>query len=485
MGDFSIQEIRAAVKRLLLKACYTYMDYVIAIPTYKRPIDCQRTLRLVNKQGLLKITTLFVVESEYDAYVEECAKAKLVPSKIVIGKLGLAAQRQFIYDYYDEDTCIFMMDDDIEDIIDADKNSALPDMNHYIKYGFQLCKKNNCRLLGLYPDCKPFFMKETWSSDLKICVNSAYGIIKSGINPYKIDDENLGLYQDLYRSCAYFEADGKVIRLNFISPKTDTREIVEDQSNLLTSALLLKSKYPQWVTLYTHTKDGVPEIRIRSKSTVKKPGIINSAIKNIIHMKALCPSIFATLKNHLKEKPPKNSDNRKNSGYGRTQAYGILNRVWMGGNAGIGLASNNDINPHIWDEGYRISKLIVPKSINWTTIMVNMNYEAAPHLDKNNTGPSLVVAFGDYTGGELVTIDLSGNETPYNIRYRPVIMDASVITHYVKPIKSGTRYSIIFFRSKIPKFVSEKYGENLTVDELIALIPAKKPGETNYDVRIA
>ena len=116
--------------------------------------------------------------------------------------------------------------------------------------------------------------------------------------------------------------------------------------------------------------------------------------------------------------------------------------------------------------------------------MVNMNYEAVPHIDRNNTGPSLVVAFGDYTGGELVTIDLSGNETPYNIKYSPVVMDASIITHYVKPITSGTRYSIIFFRTKISKAIKKKYGDNLTLEELIALLPAKKEGQSNGEIRI-
>lgn len=466
------------------------MDYVIAIPSYNRPVDCQKSLLLVKKMGLLKITTLFVVQDEYDSYKKECTKADMMPSKIVVGVKGLAAQRRFIYDYYEEDTCIFMMDDDVEDYIDVESKSALPDMNQYLRYGFEECKKNNCRLLGLYPACNAFFMQDNWTTDLKFCVGCSYGIIKSGPEPYLIDDEILSLKEDYFRTCAYFKADGKIIRLNFVSPKTKYAvnkgglESLRSLDNFKRSAEHLKQLYPDWVTLYTRTKTGIAEIKLHQKTVVKQPELINSALQNLYQIKNLDPQIFETLKQYLIEDPPKNSDSRKNSGYGRSQPYGILNRCWAGGNMGTGLVTNNDFYPHIWEEAYKISKKIVPKSINWTTLMVNMNYEAVPHIDRNNTGPSLVVAFGDYTGGELVTIDLSGNETPYNIKYSPVVMDASIITHYVKPITSGTRYSIIFFRTKISKAIKKKYGDNLTLEELIALLPAKKEGQSNGEIRI-
>jgi hypothetical protein len=175
------------------------------------------------------------------------------------------------------------------------------------------------------------------------------------------------------------------------------------------------------------------------------------------------------------------TDTRANSGTGRTQAYGIINRVK--GGRGIGLGMNCEMFPKIWEAGKKLAEEIAT-DINWTTFMLNMNYEAKTHIDKNNIGESLVVAFGDYTGGELVAIDPDGNETEYNIRYKPVIMDASVIPHYVKPITSGTRYSIIFFRTKMTKKFYARYGNDLTLDEMINLIPEKEPGQKNSQVRI-
>jgi len=180
--------------------------------------------------------------------------------------------------------------------------------------------------------------------------------------------------------------------------------------------------------------------------------------------------------------PPRITDTRKNSGRGRTQAYGIINRVK--GARGIGMGMNCEKYPKIWEEGKKLAQSILPDAINWTTFMLNMNYEALPHVDKNNDGESLVVAFGDYTGGELCVYNKDGTETEYNIRYRPVIMDASKITHYVKPVTSGIRYSIIFFRTGFSKKFYSKYGNNLILYDIIDLLPEKQPGQKNSDIKI-
>jgi hypothetical protein len=40
--------------------------------------------------------------------------------------------------------------------------------------------------------------------------------------------------------------------------------------------------------------------------------------------------------------------------------------------------------------------------ISFNAITVNQNFKADKHKDKNNVGPSYLVAFGDYTEGELI-----------------------------------------------------------------------------------
>jgi hypothetical protein len=196
----------------------------------------------------------------------------------------------------------------------------------------------------------------------------------------------------------------------------------------------------------------------------------------------LLPALFKELNELVIKRPPRKTTWRANTGPGRTQAYGMLQRGR--GGMGIGLAANNEKYPEVWAAARKLARTILPDTMLWTSMMLNMNYEARPHKDINNIGESLVVSWGDYTGGELVVVDDDGIETDYNICMRPVIMDASKITHYVKPITSGTRYSIIFFRTRLTKAFYQRYGENLTLDNLIDLLPEKLPGQKNYQIRI-
>ena len=82
-------------------------------------------------------------------------------------------------------------------------------------------------------------------------------------------------------------------------------------------------------------------------------------------------------------------------------------------------------------------------TIPYTSITVNQNYQAAPHKDRGNVGPSYLVAAGDFTGGELVMHegDLSGVA---DIRYRPVVADFSKVLHSVRSF-TGNRVSLVYY----------------------------------------
>jgi hypothetical protein len=77
-------------------------------------------------------------------------------------------------------------------------------------------------------------------------------------------------------------------------------------------------------------------------------------------------------------------------------------------------------------------------NFEWTTIQVNKNVVCAPHIDRNNIGPSYIISLGDYTGGELV---VEGKK--FNIKNKWKKFDGTK-GHWVEPFK-GTRYSLVFF----------------------------------------
>lgn len=74
----------------------------------------------------------------------------------------------------------------------------------------------------------------------------------------------------------------------------------------------------------------------------------------------------------------------------------------------------------------------------FTTIQVNKNVFCEPHVDKNNVGPSYVIALGDFTGGNIV---VEGKES--SIQNRFLKFDGTK-GHWITPFK-GTRYSIVYF----------------------------------------
>ena len=152
------------------------------------------------------------------------------------------------------------------------------------------------------------------------------------------------------------------------------------------------------------------------------------------------PEAFQEILEELHRKPIPVNEYRKLSGSGRSQAFGVVNRRCL----------RPDYSRQCWLRPY-LFKLLLDfadkyVSIPWTSITVNQNYAADRHRDRGNIGDSFLVAFGDFTGGELVLYegDLSGSHC---IRHQPIVLDFSVIEHSVNAFE-GERISLVFYVCK-------------------------------------
>jgi hypothetical protein len=179
-------------------------------------------------------------------------------------------------------------------------------------------------------------------------------------------------------------------------------------------------------------------------------------------------SVFQELQDAYLEKTIPMYFERHNSGKGRSMSLGILWRR----NYGIGFSRLQDKYAGIWTAARNLAAKICP-DLDWTCLAVNFNYQAEPHIDKNNDGVSCVVGFGDYEGGELV-LTKTGEEI--NIRHRPYFFKAAETQHHVKPITSGTRLSIVFFRPRYTEKFRAKYGKP-SLDEMIQMMPTPEDGK--------
>jgi hypothetical protein len=82
-------------------------------------------------------------------------------------------------------------------------------------------------------------------------------------------------------------------------------------------------------------------------------------------------------------------------------------------------------------------------NFKYNSIYVNKNTICKKHLDSKNTGESLLVGLGSYTGGQTL---LYINDTPkcFHIKTNSIIFNGSEIFHESESF-NGIRYSLVFF----------------------------------------
>lgn len=141
--------------------------------------------------------------------------------------------------------------------------------------------------------------------------------------------------------------------------------------------------------------------------------------------------------NELKRRPICSNPDR-NCGNGRSMALGVVNR----------RSSPTDYSRHCWKrpELYRLVMDFAEShfpDFPYTSITVNQCFQCLPHRDKGNIGDSIVVAFGSYTGGELI-IHEGLKKGKHDICNKPIQDDFKQNLHSVAPFE-GDRFSLVYY----------------------------------------
>jgi hypothetical protein len=201
-------------------------DYIVCIPSYKRPQLCNnKTLTALNNHNINsnKIYVYVADKKEYELY-KNSLNSNLY-NKIIVGKKGLVPQRQFIMNQWPENKYIVFFDDDVEDI-DLSLSPIFKNHNldFFIRKAFDKCQELKSYIWGVYAVYNPFFRetKKEYSTDLNYIVGAFYGIInrpKLKSIQLTITKEN-GQKEDVERTLKYFINDGIVLRFNKIGFKT-------------------------------------------------------------------------------------------------------------------------------------------------------------------------------------------------------------------------------------------------------------------------
>jgi len=255
------------------------MDYSIVVPSYNRAEGCRDKTLAVLHQYKIPNERIFVVvaDKEQKALYESVLDPKTY-GKILVGVKGLTEVRNWIFDYFPKGKPIVSSDDDISGFIEFTNKTKrherpLRSLKDIIKRGFSECKKADCRFWGVYPSANGFFMKDTVSTDLKFCVGPFWGCFNPG-KEIRIDIGQ-GEKEDYQRTIQFFKADGAVVRLNFVAPKTAVYKTpggLQFGNRLKREHQTIKKmmkKYPGWIKLNPTRKSKMPEIRLMDPTKTK------------------------------------------------------------------------------------------------------------------------------------------------------------------------------------------------------------------------
>ena len=197
------------------------MNYVVAIPSHKRAeILRDRTLTLLDKLSISHSRIyVFVSTGNIKTYRDS------LPNDItlILGKEGVANNRMFISDYFDESQPIISIDDDVDTIykLNGSKSIVLDNIDDLIKDTFIELKEKGLGMAGVYPTKNPFYMKPNHTTDLRFCI----GQLKFFINDRFCERRKFNLLEDYENTIKYYLKYGGVLRLNNISVNADYNKL--------------------------------------------------------------------------------------------------------------------------------------------------------------------------------------------------------------------------------------------------------------------
>lgn len=254
------------------------MKYEIAIPSYKRSETVKtKTLKLLEKYNIPhEIVTIFVGNDEEKMIYEKALKDSPY-QQIVVGQVGMGAIRNFISNYYSENTKVMHFDDDLSEILKKIDDKVMKPVDNLeeevIFRGFEECRKNNSYIFGIYAASNPMFMKHRVAVGLYYCIGSLWGnIIRHDKDLLVTLDDK----EDFERSLQYYVKDRVVVRLDDITVKSKYyteqggMQVERTTERIYNSAKILADRYPELCTMYIRKTTGHAELRLRDTSGAVK-----------------------------------------------------------------------------------------------------------------------------------------------------------------------------------------------------------------------
>jgi hypothetical protein len=198
------------------------MDYVVAIPTYKRSDQLPTKTLATLREGNIPMENIyiFVVAEELDLYRASCPGYN-----IVVGQLGLVQQREFIHRYFPAYSYIVFLDDDIQQIYrptSVSTKEVITDLHPVFMSMIDRMKEEHVSICGTYPVDNIMFSYKSpeITTKLRYLVGAFYIIKNNRDTDLILDDTVCASHEDKYRTIKYYYKEGMTLRFNHICFKT-------------------------------------------------------------------------------------------------------------------------------------------------------------------------------------------------------------------------------------------------------------------------
>jgi hypothetical protein len=312
----------------------------------------------------------------------------------------------------------------------------------FIEEAFEECVKQQSYIFSVYPVWNKFYREKQsyMTTCLNFCIGAFHGVInrKEEYFQLKTPVEK----EDIERTILHFLKDKIVLRYNQYGFQTNYYNSIGGLGTLkdriprsIISCEYLLSTYPELGKLKIR-KNGLHEFEMKKikSEVIKKEDRIVTLLPTRVE---LFEKIYELLNKIIF--PYKTNDNNNGRlGFPRYRGavFGIAKRRFSNK---IDLSQMSKKYPEIYEEIMRIGKEICP--FEFETIQLNHNLTCPKHKDKNNISPSVLVSFGDYTGGYIVV-----EGEIYDAKNTPIIFNGALLEHWNTPDLEGNKYSLVYFK---------------------------------------
>lgn len=191
--------------------------YQVAIPSYDRPDVLKvKTLAMLKRLQCPEERITIFCASE-----EEAQRYEALGPRVIVGVLGLGAQRAFIQEHYPKGTRIISIDDDFDGLESKVDDKTLEPyrgtLDDIAEIGFSQAEANGVKLWGLALARNAMFLSQQIVIGLRYIGGGFVGTI-AGHPTHEANRPSHG--EDFAATLHSYTNDGAVMRINWLVPKT-------------------------------------------------------------------------------------------------------------------------------------------------------------------------------------------------------------------------------------------------------------------------